>query len=117
MLIVEFHDLFKLVKITEMLIFLDSSLRIYGKVKIYTSNTDGNVIPVINTDVPYLFFISLPLKIKVNVGVQMLEIWDLMTMSARIAATAIQHNLILVSADSDFFRIQQAQPFLVESWL
>ncbi|MUG97283.1 PIN domain-containing protein [Scytonema sp. UIC 10036] len=34
-----------------------------------------------------------------------------------IAATAIQHNLILVSADSDFIRIQQAQPFLVESWL
>ncbi len=34
-----------------------------------------------------------------------------------IAATAIQHNLILVSADSDFVRIRQAQPFLVESWL
>ena len=34
-----------------------------------------------------------------------------------IAATAIQHNLILFSADSDFVRIRQAQPFLVESWL
>jgi len=34
-----------------------------------------------------------------------------------IAATAIQHNLILVSADSDFVRIRQAQSFLVESWL
>ncbi|OUL33632.1 type II toxin-antitoxin system VapC family toxin [Nostoc sp. 106C] len=34
-----------------------------------------------------------------------------------IAATAIQHNLILVSADSDFVRIQQAQTFSLESWL
>ncbi|WP_315789421.1 hypothetical protein [Fischerella sp. JS2] len=30
------------------------------------------------------------------------------------AATAIQHNLILVSADSDFVQIQQPQPFLVK---
>jgi tRNA(fMet)-specific endonuclease VapC len=33
-----------------------------------------------------------------------------------IVATAIQHNLTLVSADSDLQRIHQVQPFSLESW-
>ncbi|RCJ16628.1 twitching motility protein PilT [Nostoc sp. ATCC 43529] len=34
-----------------------------------------------------------------------------------IAATAIYHNITLVSADSDFTRIQQVYSFSVESWI
>ncbi|PSB04935.1 type II toxin-antitoxin system VapC family toxin [Merismopedia glauca] len=33
-----------------------------------------------------------------------------------IAAVALQHDLILVSADSDFQRMQQVKAFSVESW-
>ncbi|GAP93684.1 type II toxin-antitoxin system VapC family toxin [Leptolyngbya sp. NIES-2104] len=33
-----------------------------------------------------------------------------------IAATALQHNLTLISADSDFPRMQQVCPLSVESW-
>jgi len=33
-----------------------------------------------------------------------------------IAATALQHDLTLVSADSDFRRMQKIQSFLLESW-
>ncbi|MEH2150776.1 type II toxin-antitoxin system VapC family toxin [Nostoc sp.] len=34
-----------------------------------------------------------------------------------IAATTIYHNITLVSADSDFTRIQQVYSFSVESWI
>lgn len=34
-----------------------------------------------------------------------------------IAAIALQHNLILVTADSDFQRLQTLQPLQIESWL
>ncbi len=33
-----------------------------------------------------------------------------------IASTALQHNCILVSADSDFTRMQQVCPLKLESW-
>ncbi|MBE9012083.1 type II toxin-antitoxin system VapC family toxin [Pseudanabaenaceae cyanobacterium LEGE 13415] len=33
-----------------------------------------------------------------------------------IAATALQHNLTLVSADGDFTRMQQVCPLTLESW-
>ncbi|WP_373270749.1 PIN domain-containing protein [Nostoc sp. T09] len=34
-----------------------------------------------------------------------------------IAAVALQYSLIVVSADSDFQRIQQVRKLSVESWL
>lgn len=34
-----------------------------------------------------------------------------------IAAIAYQHNLIVVSADSDFQRIQQVKTLSVDSWV
>ncbi|MGV0028935.1 type II toxin-antitoxin system VapC family toxin [Phormidesmis priestleyi] len=34
-----------------------------------------------------------------------------------IAAVALQHNLILVSSDTDFQRMQEVQPLSIESWM
>lgn len=34
-----------------------------------------------------------------------------------IVATALQHDLTVVSLDNDFPRMQEAQPFLLESWV
>ena len=34
-----------------------------------------------------------------------------------IAAVAIRHNLVLVSADTDFVRLQQVRPLQLENWL
>lgn len=34
-----------------------------------------------------------------------------------IAAVVLQHNLILVSSDSNFQRMHEVQPLLIESWI
>lgn len=34
-----------------------------------------------------------------------------------IASIALQHNLTVVSMDTDFVRLRQAHPFLLENWL
>jgi tRNA(fMet)-specific endonuclease VapC len=49
-----------------------------------------------------------------NVSIQSLGFGD---HDLWIAATAIQHDLILVSADSDFQRINQVNPFSLVSWV
>lgn len=44
-----------------------------------------------------------------NIGFGENDLW--------IAATAIQHNLTIITADRDFQRIQEAQPLTLDSWL
>ena len=44
----------------------------------------------------------------IDIGVSQHDLW--------IASIAIQHNLILVSADSDFKRIQTVRDLPVENW-
>lgn len=44
-----------------------------------------------------------------NIGFGENDLW--------IAATAIQHNLTIVTADRDFQRIQEVQDLKLESWL
>ncbi|KOR38344.1 twitching motility protein PilT [Planktothricoides sp. SR001] len=44
----------------------------------------------------------------IDLGVSQNDLW--------IAAIALQHNLILVSADSDFQRIQTVRDLPIESW-
>jgi len=45
----------------------------------------------------------------IDIGVSQHDLW--------IASIAIQHNLILVSADSDFQRIKTVRDLSVETWI
>jgi tRNA(fMet)-specific endonuclease VapC len=91
-------------------------LNVLSKVSIFTTYIDGGTAKIYGQLKAALFAEFGPKekskRRKTNItdlGFDENDLW--------IAAIALQHNLTIVSADSDFQRIKQVRALSIESWL